>query len=50
MSITPNIVRTMEIPDKDTQNFWSGTEEAYDTKPLFVTTSGKSSKPVGKGR
>lgn len=45
MSITPNIVRSMELPDKDIQNFWSGTEEAYDTKPLFVA-SGKSSKPA----
>jgi general secretion pathway protein D len=43
MSITPNIVRNMELPDKDVQNFWSGTEEAYDTKPLFVST-GKSSR------
>jgi len=47
MSITPNIVRNMELPDKDSQVFWSGTEEAYDTKPLF-TTSGKSSKPSDK--
>jgi general secretion pathway protein D len=47
MSITPNIVRTMELPSKDTQAFWSGTEEAYATTPLFVT-SGKSSKPSGK--
>ncbi len=47
MSITPNIVRAMELPDKDSQNFWSGTEEAYDTKPLFVST-GKSSKTVEK--
>jgi general secretion pathway protein D len=47
MSITPNIVRTMELPDKDSQMFWSGTEEAYDTQPLF-TTSGKSSKPSDK--
>ncbi|HEY6011074.1 MAG TPA: secretin N-terminal domain-containing protein [Nitrospirota bacterium] len=45
MSITPNIVRNMELPDKDAQTFWSGTEEAYDTKPLFVTT-GRSSKTV----
>ncbi|MGE5172626.1 MAG: secretin N-terminal domain-containing protein [Betaproteobacteria bacterium] len=44
MSITPNIVRNMELPDKDTQAFWSGTEENYDTKPLFVTATGKSSK------
>jgi general secretion pathway protein D len=47
MSITPNIVRNMELPDKDVQNFWSGTEEAFDTKPLFVTT-GKSSRPSEK--
>jgi general secretion pathway protein D len=47
MSITPNIVRNMELPDKDTQAFWSGTEEAYDTKPLFVA-AGKSSKSAGK--
>ncbi len=48
MSITPNIVRNMELPDKDTQSFWSGTEEHYDTKPLFVTAAGKSSKPSEK--
>jgi general secretion pathway protein D len=47
MSITPNIVRSMELPDKDVQNFWSGTEEAYDTKPLFVST-GKSSRQAEK--
>jgi general secretion pathway protein D len=47
MSITPNIVRSMELPDKDVQKFWSGTEEAFDTKPLFVS-SGKSSKPAEK--
>lgn len=45
MSITPNIVRPMELPDKDIQSFWSGTEEAYDTKPLFVTSAKKSSRP-----
>ena len=48
MSITPNIVRAMELPDKDVQNFWSGTEEAYDTKPLFVVPGGKASKPAEK--
>jgi general secretion pathway protein D len=47
MSITPNIVRNMELPDKDTQEFWSGTEEAYDTKPIF-TISGKSSKATAR--
>ena len=48
MSITPNIVRNMELPDKDSQAFWSGTEEAYDTKPLFVTAAGKSTKFADK--
>ncbi|HYA88996.1 MAG TPA: secretin N-terminal domain-containing protein [Nitrospirota bacterium] len=47
MSITPNIVRSLELPSKDAQSFWSGTEEAYDTKPLFFLT-GKSSKPSEK--
>ncbi len=47
MSITPNIVRSMELPAKDTQMFWSGTEESYATTPLFVT-AGKSSKPSSK--
>ena len=49
MSITPNIVRNMELPDKESQSFWSGTEEAYDTKPLFVTAAGRSSKASEKG-
>jgi general secretion pathway protein D len=47
MSITPNIVRPLELPDKDHQSFWSGTEEAYDIKPVF-TSVGKSSKPAEK--
>ncbi|NTW58093.1 MAG: hypothetical protein HGA43_02850 [Nitrospirae bacterium] len=47
MSITPNIVRPLELPDKDHQSFWSGTEEAYDVKPVF-TSAGKSSKPAEK--
>jgi hypothetical protein len=48
MSITPNIVRGLELPDKDSQSFWSGTEEAYDVKPLFVAGSSKSSKSAEK--
>jgi general secretion pathway protein D len=47
MTITPNIVRNMELPDKDVQDFWSGTEEAYDTKPLFVS-AGKSSRTLDR--
>jgi general secretion pathway protein D len=48
MSITPNIVRNMELPDKDTQYFWSGTEGDFDVKPLFVTAAEKSSKTPDK--
>lgn len=48
MSITPNIVRTLELPDKDIQAFWSGTEEAYDVKPMFTTIGAKSSKTAEK--
>jgi len=48
MSITPNIVRPLELPDKDNQSFWSGTEEAFDVKPMFTTSAGKSSKPAEK--
>jgi general secretion pathway protein D len=48
MSITPNIVRNMELPDKDSQTFWSGTEDNYDTKPLFVMAASKSSKAPQK--
>ena len=48
MSITPNIVRALELPDKDSQSFWSGTEEAYDVKPMFTMTAGKSSKTAEK--
>lgn len=48
MSITPNIVRPLELPDKDNQEFWSGTEEAYDTKPLFVAGGARISRPADK--
>lgn len=50
MSITPNIVRPMELPDKDIQAFWSGTEEGYDVKPVFVAGPGKSSRPNDKAQ
>jgi len=42
MSITPNIVRSLELPDKDAQSFWSGTEEAFDVKPMFSTSAGRA--------
>ena len=45
MSITPNIVRGLELPDREVQSFWSGTEESYDTKPLFLTSIGRTKTP-----
>jgi general secretion pathway protein D len=48
MSITPNIVRNMELTDKDNQAFWSGTEDQYDIKPVFISETGKSSKGAEK--
>ncbi len=35
MTLTPHIVRAITMPPADIATFWSGTEEAYDTKPLF---------------
>ena len=48
MSITPNIVRPLELPDKENQAFWSGTEESFDVKPLFVAETSRSSKAAEK--
>jgi general secretion pathway protein D len=35
LTITPHIVRALELPAEDDQAFWSGTEEAYGLKQLF---------------
>src|SRR5437016_2862548 len=35
LTITPHIVRALELPSLDDQAFWSGTEEAYGLKQLF---------------
>ena len=39
MSITPHIIRGKEIPDRQLQSFWSGTEEAYGSRPIFSDLS-----------
>ena len=36
MTLTPHIVRSIEIPRREVSEFWSGTEEAYGNKPLFT--------------
>jgi general secretion pathway protein D len=39
LTITPHIVRSLEMPNADEQAFWSGTEETYALKPLFTETA-----------
>jgi general secretion pathway protein D len=41
LTITPHIVRSMELPAADEQAFWSGTEEAYGLKQLFPGDAGR---------
>lgn len=36
MSITPHLVRRMELPSADAQTFWSGTDDTYDVNPVFI--------------
>ena len=38
LTITPRIIRGLEMPAVDEQAFWSGTEETYAVKPLFSET------------
>jgi general secretion pathway protein D len=38
LTITPHIIRGLEMPTMDEQAFWSGTEETYAVKPLFSET------------
>ncbi len=40
LTITPRIVRPLEVPRADEQAFWSGTEETYTTKPMFTDVAG----------
>ena len=40
LTITPRIVRGLEMPGADEQSFWSGTEETYSLKPLFDAGQG----------
>jgi general secretion pathway protein D len=49
LTITPRIVRNVNVPGVDTQAFWSGTEGNYSATPLFPEvrkTSFKSSVPA----
>jgi general secretion pathway protein D len=46
LTITPHIVRSLEMPNADEQAFWSGTEETYGLKPLFTEIAGAGSSPA----
>jgi len=35
LTLTPHVVRALMMPPANIATFWSGTEEGYDTKPLF---------------
>ncbi|MFQ5455601.1 MAG: secretin N-terminal domain-containing protein [Nitrospirota bacterium] len=37
LTITPHIVRTLDIPGEDIQAFWSGTGRHYSIEPFFTT-------------
>ncbi len=39
LTITPHVVRKLEPPGQELQTFWSGTEDAYSTTPLFSELS-----------
>ncbi len=45
MTLTPHIIRPLEVPGTQDTSFWSGTEEAYDTKPLFEEKKANLSTP-----
>ncbi len=40
LTITPHIVRPLDIPGKELTTLWSGTEEAFSSKPLFREIGG----------
>ena len=40
LSITPRLVRGLEVPGVDDQTFWSGTEETYATRQLYGDLGG----------
>ncbi len=45
MTLTPHIIRPLQLPSERDTSFWSGTEQAYDTKPLFEEKKAKLSIP-----
>lgn len=47
LTLTPHIVRSLDMPSADEQVFWSGTEENYALTPLFTeVTSASTALPA----
>ncbi len=44
LTITPRIIRSLSVPDMETQAFWSGTEGAYSTTPMFAPLYAKQDR------
>jgi len=42
LTITPRIIRPLNMPNVETQTFWSGTETNYAIAPLFTDVVGKT--------
>jgi general secretion pathway protein D len=42
LTITPRIIRPLNMPNVETQTFWSGTETNYATTPLFTEVVSKT--------
>jgi general secretion pathway protein D len=47
LTITPRVIRGLSAPEGGVQSFWSGTEEAFSTQPLFSPTESVSQPTAG---
>jgi general secretion pathway protein D len=47
LTITPRVIRGLSAPEGGVQSFWSGTEEAFSTQPLFSPTESVSLPTAG---
>ncbi|MBI5190395.1 MAG: hypothetical protein HZA22_06945 [Nitrospirae bacterium] len=45
MTLTPHVVRSRELPPPGVQEFWSGTEESYSSKPMFEEARKREAAP-----
>ncbi len=49
MSITPRMIRNLQIPDADQSEFWSGSENNLRTRPLSFQASNPTASDAGMG-